>query len=95
MTDLTKLKLGTQVLYTSKRRNKFAKCKVVYIFKSFEIPKKKMVIKYYGEAIIDPKFKGVFGPNNVDRVVLKRGKNDYIILPIVPRVFQYAHLKIL
>lgn len=105
MTDFTKLKIGSRVLYASKYRNKSSlktdmkECEVIDILKAFKIPKKKKIIKYYGEKIISPKYKCVFGPHEYDRVVLKRINsefdNDYIVLPLTPRMFNYCNIELL
>ena len=106
MDDLTNLIIGSKVLYQSKyysangkmiKRKKYslAECEVVHIFKAYEVPKTKKIIKYYGQQFILPKYKGIFGPFDVDRIVLKRGKNDYIVLPISQSLFQQAILELL
>ena len=63
---------------------RYFKGKIVYIFKRFEIPSKKKIIKYYGIDIINPKHGKVFGPMFEDRVVVKKfgkGKN-YLVFPM-------------
>lgn len=102
MTDLTKLKIGSKVLFSYRESVRLKRklsttpveCKVVYFFKAFEVPNTKKVIKYYGEKIINPKYSRVFGPMAHDRFVLKRGKDDYIVLRVDIRTFNYIKLEI-
>jgi len=58
--------------------------KVVYIFKKFEIPSKKKLIKYYGTNILNPKYGILFGPMFEDRIVIKKDneKKIYAIFPM-------------
>ena len=100
MLDLTKLKIGSIVRFQSKRNkdNKelkpFVECKIVYIFKAYQIPKKNKVLKYYGCNVINPIYARVFGPMQNDRSVLKRNKNDYIILYIDREILNYVNLEV-
>ena len=96
MIDLTKLKIGTKVWYKNRKVGESqSECEVVYIFKAYAIPSKRKIIKYYGEMVINPKFAFIFGPNKNDRIVLKRGKNDYIIIPLDTKVFRYCEIQII
>jgi len=107
MTDLTKLKIGSKVLYSYRKSINSTKglkkemslipveCEVVYFFKAFEIPKTKKVVKYYGEMVINPKYSRIFGPMDHDRFVLKRGKDDYIVLHVDKRTFNYINLEVI
>jgi hypothetical protein len=57
--------------------------KIVYIFKKFEIPSRKKLLKYYGIEVMNPKYGRLFGPMFEDRVVIKQykdGKKSYLIL---------------
>lgn len=78
-----KFNIGDKVRIKVNRKKEFLG-KVVYIFKKFEIPSKKKLIKYYGLMIINPKYGKLFGPMFEDRIVIKKkGKHKhYVILPM-------------
>ena len=100
MIDLTKFKVGTLLKYShkaklGKKQKPMMDCIIVHVFHAYKVPKTKKVIKYYGKIIIDPKFGRVFGPMKNDRFVLKRGKNDYIIIHQDVRTFHYSNLEVI
>lgn len=96
MLDLTKLKIGSKVLYKRKDDKKEPKeCKIIYIFKAYELPMPDKILKYYGGHIINPKYGKVFGPMKNDRIVIKRGKNDYIVIFVDIRTFNYIELSLI
>lgn len=100
MVDFTKIKIGSEVYFSVKKNKHFPKpkppikCKVVYIFKAFEIPKTSKIIKYYGDKVIIPKYAAMFGPNKNDRIVLKRGKNDFLVIPVHSNTFAWINLEL-
>lgn len=95
MVDFTRIKIGSEVKYVSTKLNKKPKkCKVVDIIKAYQLPDQQKIIKYYGIGIIKPQTGRVFGPLIHDRIVLKRGKKDYIILPISRHLFNYCYLEV-
>ena len=100
MIDFTKIGKGTLLKYACKARNDeiekpLKNCEVVHIFKAYQVPKKKKIIKYYGKEIIDPVYGKLFGPMKNDRFVLKRGKGDYIVLHCHIKTLHYVNLEII
>jgi len=100
MMDFTKITIGSEVYYSVRPNKKNpnpkppVKCKVVYIFKAFEIPRADKVVKYYGGMVVNPKYASLFGPNKSDRIVLKRGKKDFIIIPVHNNTLSWIDLKL-
>lgn len=84
-----KLVKGSKVKYTLKNKSP-VKGKIVHVFEAYQVPNQKKLLKYYGKEIINPKYASLFGPMASDRIVIKKKKGDYIILPLkgIDRYFQ-------
>lgn len=99
--DLQKLQIGAKVIieYLHSCKSTLAGTKsngkVVYIFNALTVPDSDKLIKYYGEEIISLKHEAVFGPMKTDRIVIKKGKDDYSIIHRSIKTLNYLSLTVL